>query len=235
MVKKSLKTAIALVCGFMLASDAVAGLAEYDAAIAADNAGALPYTSVLTESVTFDGVNAADFDFGAVSGSSTIEFIVGGDPDASGRNGYLGAGSNTTFSLRYEQWDDTAQLGFTHGGVADYVFDPPVSSPTEQTHVTYRWDSGTETMDLYLNGALAGSQSAPGFEMPTGAGVIGNVSDGGNEGTVGTFDRITVYDSALDPAVIGSHAAAFVPEPSTIALLGLGVLASFAGVRRRLR
>jgi hypothetical protein len=228
------RTLNSLVCAAMLVSTSYAGLSEYDAAIAADNAGGLPYTAVLTESVSFDGTNSAPFDFGAVSGSSTIEFIVSGDPDAGGRNGYLGAGSNTTFSLRYEQWDDTGELGFTHGGVADYVFDPSVPSPTEKTHVAYRWDDGAETMELYLNGALSGSQSAPGFEMPTGEGLIGNVA-GGNEGIVGTFDRITVYDSAIDPSKIGSHAAAFVPEPSAFALFVLGAFVSFASFRRRFR
>jgi|GEM_PF-2323188 len=190
------------------------GLAGYDAAIAADNGGSLPYTSALTESVSFDGSDSAAFDFGAASdtGDATIEFIVSGDPVAGERNGYLGAGENSTFSLRYEQWDDTGQLGFTHGGVADYVFDPPVESPTEPTHLAYRWDNTAEIMDLYVNGALAGSQTAPAFEMPMGEGLIGNVA-GGTEGTVGTFDRITVYDTALDPAIIGNHAAAFSSGP----------------------
>lgn len=214
-------------------SAAFAGLPEYDAAIAADNGGALPYTGALTDSVSFDGTNGAAFDFGAVSDDATIEFIVSGDPVAGERNGYLGAGENSTFSLRYEQWDDTGQLGFTHGGVADYVFDPPIDSPTVPTHVTYRYDSVAENMDVYLNGGLAGSLAAPGFEMPSGAGFIGNVSADGGEGTLGTFDRITVYDSAIDPSIIGSHAAAFVPEPSGMLLIMIAALAMGSTRRRR--
>jgi len=212
----TLATFLSLVCSIAGAQ----GLADYDAAVEGSG-----HVAALTESVSFDGTNGAEFDFGAVSGDATIEFIVSGDPVAGERNGFLGRGEDTTFSLRYEQWDDTGQLGFTHGGVADYVFDPPLASPEVPTHVTYRFDSAAENMDIFLNGGLAGSVSAPGFAMPSGPGLIGNVQLDGGEGMVGTIDRITVYDSALDPAVIGSHAAAFVPEPSGILLIMLGALA----------
>lgn len=198
-------------------SPLAAGLAAYDNKIASDNGAGLPYLAVSATTLNFDGSNAEPFDFGAVSGSATIEFIVGGDPVAGGRNGYLGVGSNATFSLRYEQWDDTGQLGFTHGGVADYVFEPadlpPVNtataSPTELTHVTYRWDAPSTTMELYINGELAGiNTTATGFQMPAGSGLLGN-NAGLTEGMLGTIERFTAYNEAVDPATILAHAEAW--------------------------
>lgn len=204
-----------------------ATLATYDAAIASDNAGPLPYTAVLTSSVSFNGTNAAPFDFGPVSGSATVEFILYGDPSVT-RDGYLAVGANGTWNLRYEQWDNTGTLGFTHLGVADYVYGAP--SPIAPTHIAYRWDGAA--MDLYVDGVFSQSIAAPGFEMPTGAGQLGNNFALG-EGMVGTIDRVTVYNDALTPAQIANHANAWlIPEPAGMSLLGLTGLAMLARRRR---
>ena len=203
-----------------------AGLADYDAAI--DGSGfAARHTTV----EVFDGSNSASFDFGTISGDATMEFIVRGDIAAGGQDGFLAVGSNATFSLRYEQWDDTGQLGFTHGGVTDYLFTPAVVSPAADTLVTYRFTVGTNTMDLFLDGNLAGSATAPGFVMPTGAGLLGN-NAAGNEGMVGAISRVTTYDSALSDSEILSHGNAWtgIPEPSSLTLL---CLTGLALIRRR--
>lgn len=200
-----------------------ATLTTYDAQIALDHGGGtgpLPYTAINSSSVSFDGTNSAAFDFGATSGGVTMEFILTGDPVAGGQDGFLAVGSNATFSLRYEQWNDTGQLGFTHGGVFDYLFTPAALSPEAPTHLAYLWDGNV--MSLYLDGALAGTANAPGFVMPTGVGSLGN-NAALSEGMVGTIDRVTVYDSALTPGDIAAHANAWlVPEPSSLAFLGLG-------------
>ncbi len=230
---KNLIIAAGLASAFF-ASSAKAALTDYDAAIANDNAGTLPYAAISTASVSFDTTSGAPFDFGAVSGSSTIEFIVGGDPVAQGRDGFLAVGANGTWNLRYEQWDDTGQLGFTHLGVADYLFDPPVATPVDPTHIAYRFDQTTETMDLYVGGVLAGSQSGPGYEMPAGAGFLGAKDADGAEGMQGVIDRVTVYNDAIAPSSILSHAQSFaIPEPSTFALLAFAVASLFFCRRRR--
>jgi hypothetical protein len=192
-----------------------AGLAAYDTKIAADNGGALPHLAISATTLTFDTTNSEPFDFGVVSGSSTIEFILMGNPTDGGQDAYLAVGSNGTWNLRYEQWNDTGQLGFTHLGVADYLFTPPVppgpssQSPTELTHLTYRWDQATTTMELYLDGELAGiNATATGFEMPTGAGLLGN-NGGLTEGMLGVIERVTVYDDAIPAADILAHANAW--------------------------
>lgn len=192
-----------------------ADLTSYDAAIAADHAGALPYASVSRDVLTLDGTAGLPFDFGSVDGSSTIEFIVGGDPDAN-VNGYLAVGENATWNLRYEQWQETEALGFTHLGVADYLFESAegadanaLLSPRELAHVTFRWVQDTTTMELYLNGVLVGTNAeAAEFQMPTGEGSVG-ANPGGAEAMTGTIERITVYNDAIDPSAILFHAEAW--------------------------
>ena len=196
-----------------------ASLNLYDQSLAADEIGGGPIPiSKLTSATSLNGSNSFAFNFGTVSGESTFEFIVEGDPVAGGRDGYLAVGSNSSSSLRYEQWSDTGQLGFTQSGVADYTFSPIVLSPTKATHVTYVWD-GDGRMDLYLDGTLVGQNNgvASSFNMPTGNGLLGNNS-AGNEGMVGTIHRVTIYNEALTSEEIERHSNAYndVPEPPTI-------------------
>ncbi len=201
-------SALAII-GVILTPASFASLALYDTAIDdahGGGAGILPYASALTTPAVFDGSNASAFDFGSLTGPATIELIIEGDPVAGGQNGYIGAGTNGANSLRYEQWNDTGTLGFTRSGVADY--DLAIPSPTEPTHVAYRWD-GVDTMELFIDGVLSGTVAGATFEMPSGAGLIGNVSDGGTQGMIGTIHRITTYDSSVDDATIQQHANAW--------------------------
>ena len=212
-----------------------AGLNGYDAAIEADNAGALPYVAVSRETMEFDHTNGIEFDFGPVSESSTIEFIVKGDPDLQSdddpnahRDGFLAVGENGTWNLRYEQWDDTGALGFTHLGVKDYLFEPEdgvdpevFNSPEEFTHVTYRWIQDNTTMELYLDGVLVGTNAeAVDYQMPTGPGVLGAKDVSGAEGMAGTIERVTVYNDAIDPAAILFHAEAWLGNSDPGVVLG---------------
>ncbi|HTG42896.1 MAG TPA: hypothetical protein VK633_00065, partial [Verrucomicrobiae bacterium] len=112
--------AVALACAGSLTHAATKldqALTAYDAAITADTTAP---AAKLTSLVTLDGTAGAPFDFGATSGDATMEFILQGNPTA-GPDGYLAVGENTPIiSLRYAQWQNTRQMGFTLGGVADY-------------------------------------------------------------------------------------------------------------------
>jgi hypothetical protein len=184
------------------------GLSAYDAAITADSTVAL---AKLTSPVTFDGTAGAPFNFGATSGDTTMEFIVAGDPAANGDSAFLAVGQNSTSSLRYEQWPNTHQMGFTRAAVADYLFDPTVPSLLLPSHVTYVWNSTALSMSLYLDGVLAGTATGVSdlFSMPTGAGLLGN-NGTGTEGMIGTIYRVTVYPGMLAGDKIKSHSDAFI-------------------------
>jgi hypothetical protein len=200
-----------LVAALALVSRPVQGsLNSYDAIIQTDQAAGLVPTALLTSALTFNDVNKAPFNFGANSGDATMEFVLTGDPVAGGPNGYLAVGTNTSSNLRYEQWSDTGQLGFTQLGVADYLFSPAAPSPTQPVHIAYVWQAATRTMKLYLNGSVAGTQSgvSAAFAMPYGQGWLGN-SGAGNEGMVGTIFRVTVYDDAVSDEVLQRHADAY--------------------------
>ena len=197
-------------------SDAV--LVSFDAFIDGDQA-QYPYEAVMREATTFDGSDSREFDFGDLSDSATIEFIVEGDPEEGGASAYLAVGENEGDNLRFEQWRDTSQLGFTRLGVADYVFEPEgedeaMMSPQAATHVTYRWDADDAVMSLFINGVLAGSNVDAGeFTLPMGSGFLGNNS-GGSEGLVGTIHRVVTYNEALPDEAILNHAMAFL-EPGS--------------------
>jgi len=210
---------IATAAFFLSAVAAGASLALYDAAILDDEngGGPVPLTK-LASAVTFNGNNSSAFNFGATSDSVTMEFIVEGDTAAGGPDGYLAVGSNSSSSLRFEQWNNTGQLGFTQIGITDYLFSPLVISPAEATHVTYVWD-GDGRMDIYLDGTMVGQTTgvSGAFAMPTGNGFLGN-NPSNTEGMVGTIHRVTVYNEAIDAEAIRRHADAYndVTFPPTI-------------------
>jgi hypothetical protein len=186
---------------------AIGGLAEYDTAIADDAVAGLVPAAKLTAAVPFDGATFYPFDFGPISGAASFEFIVEGTTPTA--DGFLAVGANSASSLRFEQWNNTGQLGFTQAGVADYLFAPGVPTPPQRRHIVYVWD-GAGTMQLYVDGALAGSRSgvSTAFAMPTGNGRLGANMSGG-EAMTGTIHRVTTYVSVLASSTIQQHADAF--------------------------
>ena len=205
-----------------------ASFAAYDAAIDADHGngnGSHPYQAVLREPATFDGAEAIEFDFGEITDDATFEFIVEGDPVEGGRDGFLAVGEDPVDNLRYEQWDDTGQLGFTRLGVRDNLFDPEddpdlLLSPEVATHVTYRWEAEELNMELYINGLLAGTSVGNEFAMASGVGWLGAKNDTGAEGMLGTIHRVVTYDDILPPEVILRHATAFT-EPGSVSAFAI--------------
>jgi hypothetical protein len=205
-------------------------LTKYDAAIAADASGGLTPLATLTNIVTLTGSGLVPFDFGATSGDTTMEFILEGDPTV-GADSYLAVGETATSNLRYAQYSNTRQMGFTQLGVADYLFTPAVSSPTVPTHVVYVWDSTDLAMNLYINGALAGTNTgvSAAFAMPSGAGYLGSTS-GGGEAMVGRILRIVVYSGMVPQATIQKHASAFVTGTPKGASLSIAIVRGLAQI-----
>jgi hypothetical protein len=198
------------ICGHALAQTP---LEFYDSSIAADALLPVPLTPVatLTTPVVLTGTSGSAFDFGATSGEVTMEFILKGDP-AFSTSSFLAVGTNNPKSrLMYEVWPSTLQLGFTEGGVADYLFTPGVASPTNDTHLAFVWNSTNLVMKVYVNGTLAGTASGvdAAFAMPTGWGWLGASDQGGSDGMRGTIYRVTVYGEMLSEQAIRRHSSAF--------------------------
>lgn len=193
-----------------LAIETHASLTAYDNAINADASAGLAPLAKMTTAVTLTGANRAAFNFGNNSGDVTMEFVLEGNPNAGSGSAYLAVGANATSNLRYEQYNNTGQLGFTQLGVLDYLFSPLVPSPIQPTHLAYVWNATTRTMTVYVNGSAAGTASgvSASFAMPTGAGWLG-ANPNNTETMTGTIYRVTVYDDIIPPAAIQRHADAF--------------------------
>lgn len=202
-------------------------LNAYDNAIMTSATGGLNPVGRLLAPVTLTGEGGVNFFFGTNFGDATMEFILEGDPAAS-VSSFLAVGKNNTASrLTYESWEDTAQLGFTQGGVEDYLFTPGVSSPTTATHVTFAWNAATTTMKAYVNGTLAGTRAGvnASFALPSEIGVLGDSTPTG-EPMTGTIHRVTVYDDLLQESVILSHGKAFTGQPAVLTLGTVGGVAT---------
>ena len=218
-VLKNLIRSLGLAVGLasLALAPARASLSGYDAAIAADAGGGIVPLTKLTTPAILTGANKTAFNFGANSGDVTMEFVLEGNPNAGSGSAYLAVGANTSSNLRYEQYNNTGQLGFTQLGVLDYLFSPAVPSPNIPVHIAYVWQASTLTMKLYLNGSLAGSVSgvSASFAMPTGAGWLG-ANANTTETMTGTIHRVTVYDDIISDAAIQRHADAYNDRPPTI-------------------
>ena len=200
---------LAVLCTMLPVLVANASLTNYDNAVTADFAAGLSSVARLTNAVVLTGANRGAFNFGANSGDVTMEFVLTGNPLFSAGS-YLAVGANTGSNLRYAQWGNTGQMGFTQLGVADYLFTPGVPSPQVPAHIAYVWQSATRTMRLYLNGSFAGSSAgvSTAFAMPAGQGWLGGNPSGG-ETMAGTVFRVTVYDDVISDDAIQRHADAY--------------------------
>ena len=183
---------------------------NYDKVIGEDAVGGWVPIAKFLSPVILTGANRAGFNFGSHAGRVTMEFILVGDSSFGSGASYLAVGANPSSSLRYEQWNNTGQLGFTQSGVQDYLFNPVVPSPGRFTHVAYLWDTNTHVMRLFLNGSFAGARSGvdPNFVMPKGQGWLG-ANQGNTENMTGSIHRVTVYDRVLPDDLIQRHADAY--------------------------
>lgn len=166
-------------------------------------------------------------DVGALTGARSFEFIVNADAVAGVSTALMGA--RPGWGIKFEQWNNTGTLGLTQFGVADHI--SAVPSPVGDAQVVFTTD-GTNGTNIYVNGTFAQNMAqVVNISGPVG---LGGVYDGGPFFDVldGDILGFASYDSELSAVEVQTHSDAFfVPEPSSVALLGLGGLALL--VRRR--
>lgn len=171
------------------------------------------------------------FDVGALSGDRSFEFIFSANSVAEGSVSSALIGTQSVSGgrqgLKYEQWENTGFFGATAFGVADYTSTVPVQDNTT-LHAVFT-SNGTTT-DFYLNGSLAYTFDSLGLALNGLQGLGGASNADGSaffDVLPGSISGFASYDSALAPAEISSHFAAFtaVPEPGSAALAALAGLA----------
>jgi Concanavalin A-like lectin/glucanases superfamily len=135
-------------------------------------------------------------------------------------------------ALKLEQYPNTEQIGYTKFGIVDATFVPAASSPlNEWIHIVYVNQSAVDRVQLYVNGALAGTRIDH-FDLPREQ--IGSWSDTVPESPLAIIDEVVLYNRALSPTEIAAHFAAL-PEPATATMAMLTGIGALSGLRRRRR
>lgn len=143
-----------------------------------------------------------------------------------------GGGSDPSrFQLRYNADLTVSAWWFSKGISAQntVLTSTQTISLNQWTHLAYVYDGSLKKLTLYINGAVAASQTGLTTSLP--ATLNSNSAAGVSLGA--NYDDFRLSNTALSPEELGYHAPFTpVPEPSTAALLiGIGLFLAYRGRR----
>ena len=153
----------------------------------------------------------------APSIASTYRFFSTGSAGGADRGWGIGLRFNDTTG-------NNNRIRFTTYGIADNDSLPIPVTFGQWMHIAATYNNGA--INYYLNGNHVGSSTSVfGNESAAGRLVIGGRLGGNDVDQMnGLIDGVRIYDHVLSVDEIRVAAAESVPEPSTIALMGIGII-----------
>jgi hypothetical protein len=171
-----------------------------------------------------------------VNPAADDEFIFHlGSGDGFGNDNELYVEAITAGRFRMSHWLDVSGTNTN-----DVQVDSPVVDQSAWHHLAITFDSASPTLRLYVDGALAGSDSTFSLGMSQTStnttkfgGPVSNAARYAN----GDLDELAVFDSALSATEVASLANGTatpltVPEPASAVFAGI-IMAGLLGLRRR--
>ena len=148
-------------------------------------------------------------DIGLTDGTNgvTYEFFVWGDNTgaSSALMGARGTGVGDEGALKYEQWNNTEEIGTTAFGVADHTF-PGSNMEHQDIHLVFCSDPATGMTELFFNGVSRGTvPHAPVLQGHQGIGQVYDAAGHIDPMPLGAIRGVAVYEGKLSPR--GDHGA----------------------------
>ena len=196
--------------------DAAEGAVYMNGAHPCKISGAEDASTIFTGTTQYTFSLKAKADLGAVVGNGYSFYVLYSD------------GTRFKFDLGFKSDKSFVLSAPPSGGLTQYhIWDPDPAyadsyvDPTTWNMYTATWDADNDVIKLYVNGELTVSSNVA---LPAITATVTSYGFGdgyGYSGPGGWFKDFRIYDYALT----GAEVAALVPEPATLALLGLGGLA----------